>query len=105
MRRLEKKHPLAIRWFHWINFPILFVMIWSGLLIYLEQCCLSHRTGELHALHILLRPVLRSARCSLSFGRRHVAVFLLHVAFCRQRSALCPVHGGLRTVAVPGAES
>ena len=32
--RLEKKHPLAIRWFHWINFPVLTVMIWSGLLIY-----------------------------------------------------------------------
>jgi thiosulfate reductase cytochrome b subunit len=32
--KLEKKHPLAIRWFHWINFPVLTVMIWSGLLIY-----------------------------------------------------------------------
>ena len=32
--RLERKHPLAIRWMHWINFPILFTMIWSGLLIY-----------------------------------------------------------------------
>jgi thiosulfate reductase cytochrome b subunit len=32
--RLEKKHPLAIRWLHWINFPALIVMIWSGLLIY-----------------------------------------------------------------------
>ena len=32
--RLEKKHLLAIRWMHWINFPVLFVMIWSGLLIY-----------------------------------------------------------------------
>ena len=31
---LERKHPLAIRWMHWINFPVLFVMIWSGLLIY-----------------------------------------------------------------------
>ncbi len=31
---LEKKHPLAIRWFHWLNFPLLMVMIWSGLLIY-----------------------------------------------------------------------
>jgi thiosulfate reductase cytochrome b subunit len=29
-----KKHPLAIRWFHWINFPLLAVMIWSGILIY-----------------------------------------------------------------------
>ena len=33
-KRLRHKHPLAIRWFHWINFPILFLMIWSGLLIY-----------------------------------------------------------------------
>src|ERR1051325_245484 len=30
----KKKHPLAIRWAHWINFPVLTVMIWSGLLIY-----------------------------------------------------------------------
>ena len=34
MRRLQKKHPLAIRWFHWINFPLLALMIWSGILIY-----------------------------------------------------------------------
>ena len=32
--RLDKKHPLAIRWMHWVNFPVLFTMIWSGLLIY-----------------------------------------------------------------------
>jgi len=32
--RLAKKHPLAIRWFHWINFPLLALMIWSGILIY-----------------------------------------------------------------------
>jgi thiosulfate reductase cytochrome b subunit len=34
MKTLEEKHPLAIRWFHWINFPLLALMIWSGLLIY-----------------------------------------------------------------------
>jgi thiosulfate reductase cytochrome b subunit len=34
MTRAVKKHPLAIRWFHWINFPLLAVMIWSGMLIY-----------------------------------------------------------------------
>ena len=34
MKRLIHKHPLAIRWFHWANFPLLFVMIWSGLMIY-----------------------------------------------------------------------
>lgn len=34
MKRIKNKHPLAIRWFHWVNFPVLTVMIWSGLLIY-----------------------------------------------------------------------
>ena len=34
MKKIKKVHPLAIRWFHWFNFPILFLMIWSGLLIY-----------------------------------------------------------------------
>jgi thiosulfate reductase cytochrome b subunit len=34
MQLLVKKHPLAIRWFHWINFPVLTLMIWSGFLIY-----------------------------------------------------------------------
>ncbi len=32
--RLVKKHPRAIRWMHWVNFPLLGIMIWSGLLIY-----------------------------------------------------------------------
>jgi thiosulfate reductase cytochrome b subunit len=32
--QLVEKHPRAIRWMHWINFPVLAVMIWSGLLIY-----------------------------------------------------------------------
>ncbi len=32
--RIAAKHPLAIRWMHWINFPVLFMMILSGLMIY-----------------------------------------------------------------------
>jgi thiosulfate reductase cytochrome b subunit len=31
---IKPKHPLAIRWFHWLNFPILSLMIWSGMIIY-----------------------------------------------------------------------
>src|SRR5882672_2569617 len=31
---IERKHSLAIRWMHWINFPLLALMIYSGLLIY-----------------------------------------------------------------------
>lgn len=34
MKKLVYKHPLAIRWLHWINFPLLAIMAWSGLLIY-----------------------------------------------------------------------
>jgi thiosulfate reductase cytochrome b subunit len=34
VQRLEAKHPRAIRWFHWVNFPLLAIMIWSGMLIY-----------------------------------------------------------------------
>jgi thiosulfate reductase cytochrome b subunit len=33
-KKIIQKHPLAIRWFHWINFPVLAIMIWSGMLIY-----------------------------------------------------------------------
>ena len=33
-KQLEKKHPLAVRWLHWVNFPLLTMMIWSGILIY-----------------------------------------------------------------------
>jgi thiosulfate reductase cytochrome b subunit len=34
MKRILPKHPLAIRWLHWIGFPLLALMIWSGLMIY-----------------------------------------------------------------------
>ncbi len=30
----KKKHSLALRWMHWINFPVLMVMMWSGMRIY-----------------------------------------------------------------------
>jgi len=31
---VEYKHSIATRWIHWINFPLLFLMIYSGILIY-----------------------------------------------------------------------
>jgi thiosulfate reductase cytochrome b subunit len=31
---IRLKHLRAIRWFHWINFPLLILMTWSGLMIY-----------------------------------------------------------------------
>ena len=32
--KIIKKHSLATIWMHWINFPTLTIMIWSGMLIY-----------------------------------------------------------------------
>ena len=34
MKSLEAKHARATRWMHWINVPLLALMLWSGLLIY-----------------------------------------------------------------------
>lgn len=31
---LQTKHTAMTRWTHWVNFPVLYVMIWSGFLIY-----------------------------------------------------------------------
>lgn len=33
-KRIVRKHPLVIRWTHWVNFPVLAVMILSGIMIY-----------------------------------------------------------------------
>lgn len=41
-----KKHPLAIRWLHWINFPLLTIMLWSGLLIYWANPIYNVRIGK-----------------------------------------------------------
>jgi thiosulfate reductase cytochrome b subunit len=43
---VKLKHLVAVRWFHWVNFPILFVMIWSGLLIYWAND--TYSIGPLH---------------------------------------------------------
>ena len=46
MKKVIKKHPLAIRWFHWINFPVIAVMIWSGMLIYWANDVYKIRLGN-----------------------------------------------------------
>ena len=34
LKKIKEKHSVAIRWLHWINFPMLTIMMWSGILIY-----------------------------------------------------------------------
>ena len=43
---VRDKHPLAIRWFHWLNFPLLFSMIWSGLMIYWANGIYKIQVGD-----------------------------------------------------------
>lgn len=33
-RLAHEKHPRAVRWMHWINFPLMLIMVWSGIRIY-----------------------------------------------------------------------
>ena len=51
MKKIVKKHPLAIRWFHWLNFPILALMIWSGLLIYWANSVYKISIGNTEIFH------------------------------------------------------
>lgn len=49
--RLERKHSLPTRLFHWLNAPILLVMIWSGLLIYWAHGVYEIRIGDVVLFH------------------------------------------------------
>ena len=48
---IVEKHPLAIRWFHWVNFPILALMIWSGMLIYWASSVYNIKIGNTVLFH------------------------------------------------------
>ncbi len=50
-KQLEQKHTLAVRWLHWLNFPLLAVMIWSGLLIYWANPVYGLWLGPIKLLH------------------------------------------------------
>lgn len=43
---IVQKHSLAVRWFHWINFPVMMIMVWSGLLIYWANDIYQIRIGD-----------------------------------------------------------
>jgi len=51
MNHLGPKHPRAIRWMHWINVPLLAIMIWSGLMIYWANDVYAIRVGGVTLVH------------------------------------------------------
>ena len=111
--RLEEKHPRAIRWMHWINFPVLFTMIWSGLLIYWGDSdnayqhphrIYQHRHRQLHALPLLPRVGLHAPwERALPHHHRPRLPLLLHVDLRHQRPHLRHLSRPQRRVAAPGA--
>src|SRR3954465_7824632 len=50
-KQIEYKHSLAVRWMHWINFPMLAMMVWSGMLIYWANAVYSIRIGGYELFH------------------------------------------------------
>lgn len=47
MLQLAAKHPLPIRISHWVNVPVLSIMVWSGLLIYWSYDPYAIRLGTI----------------------------------------------------------
>ena len=100
MQTLQPKHPRAIRWFHWVNFPLLSLMIWSGLLIYwandinrigLGQSTLFHWFYSALGIDHQLRP-------------RYGVAFLSGGTVRGERICIRAIHRCLRRMAFPGAE-
>jgi thiosulfate reductase cytochrome b subunit len=77
MSRLEKKHPLAIRWFHWISFPLLSLMIWSGLMIYWANDIYRIGWGNVTLFHFFPDPFLPA----LNLAQRLPEGMALHFFF------------------------
>jgi thiosulfate reductase cytochrome b subunit len=80
--RIEKKHPLAIRWFHWINFPALCIMIWSGMLIYWANDIYRIGYGRHTLFHFFpdwfYRPELHGLRVAAAGDNGHPLYALDH---------------------------
>jgi thiosulfate reductase cytochrome b subunit len=108
-KQLMKKHSLAVRWLHWINFPLLFLMIWSGLLIYWANAVygvkffgyelfhffptgfydflgIPFRLAEGIALHFFL----------MWFFAVNGLIYVIYLAFSGEWRAMLPVPGSLK---------
>ena len=103
MPRLEQKHSLATRLFHWINVPILAVMIYSGLLIYWANDVYAIRLGGITIVKFF--PDWFYGPCISTIARRGDGLaFHLHVVLRPQRPALRRLHGLERGVEAPVTE-
>ncbi len=107
--KLEKKHPLAIRWFHWVNFPLIAIMVWSGLCIYWANDVYRIGWGDFTLVHFFPDWVYKTFSISgrlaegMAWHFTFMWLFLLnglaYVAYLfisRQRKHLFPTKGTLK---------
>lgn len=67
-KRIEKKHPLAIRWFHWLNFPLLCIMIYTGLLIYWANDVYQLQLGQTVLFKFFPEPFYKALHIPFRLG-------------------------------------
>jgi len=95
-----EKHPRAIRWMHWLNFPLLSIMIWSGLRIAWASDFRQPALGEdaliprdVWVLFDLDRALARGLAFHLSFGWLFVIngiLYTLYLAFSGEWRTIVP---------------
>jgi len=106
-----EKHPRAIRWMHWLNFPLLSIMIWSGLRIawasdlrqprFNEDRLLPERFEDLWVLLDLDRTLARGLAFHLSFGWLFVIngiLYTLYLAFSGEWRTIVPKLQALKDI-------
>ncbi len=110
-RRAVLKHRRGSRWMHWINFPLLTIMIWSGLRIYWadRQGQIGIGIGAWHWFDLfpdsvndalgLERRLARGLAFHLTFGWLFAingALYALYTLFTKEWRNLVPRKGWLR---------
>ena len=108
-KRLEKKHPLAIRWLHWINFPLLTMMIWSGMLIYWANPVYSIKVGGNELFHFFpqwfydalgipfrLAEGLQTHHFWMWLFAVNGLIYVIYLVFSGEWRALLPVPGSFK---------
>jgi thiosulfate reductase cytochrome b subunit len=107
--QLEKKHPLAIRWLHWINFPLLTMMIWSGMLIYWANPIFSLKAGGYELFHFFpqwfydtlgipfrLAEGLQMHHFWMWLFAVNGLIYIIYLVFSGEWRALLPVPGSFK---------
>jgi thiosulfate reductase cytochrome b subunit len=112
-KQIEYKHPLAIRWLHWLNFPLLAMMIWSGMLIYWANPVYSISIGGYELFHFfppwfyetLGIPFRLAEGLQLHFFfmwlfAANGVAYVLYLVFSGEWRALLPVPSSFKRAAV-----